>query len=71
MVVVGGKRLISPFQYLHWARSPTHGKTPPRPWENPPWMDIAEGRRGNRPPVARLQIVPQGRESTKVEKDNE
>ena len=36
--------------------------------ENPPRMDIAEGKRGNRP-MAKLQTVPQGRESTKVEKD--
>ena len=46
------------------------GKTPPRLWENPPRMNIVEGKRGNRPSVARLQIVPQGMESTKVEKDN-
>ena len=69
-VNVGSKRLIGSFQYLHWARGPAHGKTPPRPWENLPWMDIAEDKKGNRPPVTRLQIVPQGRESTKVEKDN-
>ena len=47
---------------------PVHIKTPPRPWKNPPPMDIAEGKRGNRP-MAKLQTVPQGRESMKVEKD--
>ena len=70
MGVVGGKRLIGPFQYLYWARGPVQRKAPFRPWKNPPRMDIAEGKRGNRPPVVRLQIVLQGRESTKVEKDN-
>ena len=61
MTIVGRKRLIGPFQYLYWAIGPVHVKTPPR-------MDIAEGKRGNRP-MAKLQTVPQGRESTKVEKD--
>ena len=31
-------------------------------------MDIVDGNRGNRLPVAGLEIVPQGRESTKVER---
>ena len=67
---MGGKRLIGLFQYLYWTRGLAHGKTPPRPWKNPPRMDIAEGKRGNKAPVARLQIVPWGRESKKVEKDD-
>ena len=54
----------------YWARVPAHRKIPPRPWKNPPQMDIVEGKRDNRPPVARLQIIPQGRKSTKAEKDN-
>ena len=29
---VGGKRPIGPCQCLHWARGPTQGKIPPRPW---------------------------------------
>lgn len=33
-------------------------------------MDIAEGKKGNLPPVVTLHIVPQGRKSTKTEKDN-
>ena len=67
---MGGKRLIGPFQYLYWARGLVHGKTPPQPWKNSPRMDIAEGKRGNRLPVARFQIVPRDRESTRVEKDH-
>ena len=58
MITVGGKRLIGPFEYLYWARGPVYGKTPPRPWKNPPRMDIAEGKRGNRPSMAKLQTVP-------------
>ena len=70
MITVGGKRLIGPFEYLYWARGPVHGKTPHRPRKNPPLMDKAEGKRGNRPSMAKLQTIPQGRESTKVEKDD-
>ena len=33
-------------------------------------MDIAEDKRGNPPLVVILHIVPQGRKSTKAEKDN-
>ena len=65
-----GKRLLGPFEYLYWAKGLVHGKTPPRPWKNPPQMDIAEGKRGNRSSMAKLQTVPQGSESTKVEKDD-
>ena len=67
---VGGKRLISPFEYLYLAKGPVHGKTPPRPLKYPPRMDKAEGKRGNRPSMAKLQTVPQGKESMKVEKDD-
>jgi len=67
---VGGKRLIDSFEYLYWARGLVHGKTPPQPWKNPPRMDIVKGKRGNRPSMAKPQTVPQGREGTKVEKDN-
>ena len=52
--IMGGKRLRGPFQYLYWARGPVHGKTPPRPWKNPPRMGIAESKRGNRPSMAKL-----------------
>ena len=38
--------------------------------KNPPQMDIAEGKRGNKPSMAKLQTVPQGRENMKVEKDD-
>ena len=70
MRYVGGKRLIGPFEYLYLARGRVHGKTPPQPWENPPRMNIVEGKRGNRLSMAKLQTAPQGRESTKVERDD-
>ena len=31
--IVGSKRSESPCQYLHWAKGPVQGRTPPRPWE--------------------------------------
>ena len=34
-------------------------------------MDIVENKRGNLPLVVTLHIVPQGKKSTKAEKDNE
>ena len=68
---VGGKRPIGPCQCLHWARGPTQGKIPPRPWgESSSAMDIAEDKRSNLPLVVTLHIVLQSRKSTKAEKDN-
>ena len=51
-------------------QGPIPRKTPHRPWKILLGMDIAEGKRGNIPPVVTLYIVPQGRKNIKAEKDN-
>ena len=51
-------------------QGPSPRKTPPWPWKILLGIDIAEGKRGNIPPVATLHIALQGRKNTKAEKDN-
>ena len=68
---MGGKRPGSPCQYLHWAKGPVQGRTPPRPWEEPSLaMDVAEDKRSSLLLGVTLRVIPWNKVSTKTEKDN-
>jgi len=70
-ILWGGKRPESPCQYLHWAKGPFQGRTPPRPWEEPSSaMNVAEDKGSSLLLVVTLRVIPWNRISTKTEKDN-
>ena len=69
--IIGSKKPGSPCQYLHWAKGPVQGRTPPQPWEEPSLaMDVIEDKWSNLLLVVTLRVIPRNRESTKTEKNN-
>ena len=68
---MGDNKLGNPCQYLHWARDPIQGRTPPQSWEEPSLaMDVAEDKGSSLLLGVTLRVIPWNRVSTKVEKDN-
>ena len=66
-----GKRSGNPCQYLHWAKGPAQGRTPPQPWEEPSSaMDVAEDKGSSLLLGVTLRVIPWNRVGTKIEKDN-
>ena len=57
--IMGGKSPGSPCQYLHWAKGPVQGRTPPQPWEEPSSaMDVVENKGSSLLLGMTLRIIP-------------
>ena len=61
--IVGSKRPGSLCQYLHWAKGPVQGRTPPRP-------GMAEDKGNSLSLREAFRVTPWNRKSTKTKKDN-